>query len=297
VGISPLTSQLCFGFGNQVDLMNSHFTIGICQIKVAGDKKENLAKARAMINEAATRGSQMVILPEMFNCLYQESLFPAFAEEYPAGPTFQMLAETAREEGIYLVGGSVPERDGPALYNSSFAFDPRGRLMARHRKAHLFDVAIAGGISFQESKTLSRGMEITVVKTALCTFGLAICYDIRFPELARLMALEGAEMIILPGAFNMTTGPAHWELLLRSRAVDNQVYLVGAAPARDLAARYLSFGHSAVVDPWGRVVARADEKETIIYAGIDLALVAKVRRELPLLHHRRTDLYELKKKQ
>lgn len=275
--------------------MNGLFKVGVCQMKVTGQKEENLAKARAMINEASKQGSRMVILPEMFNCPYQERRFPELAEQYPAGRTFQMLEEAAREEGIYLVGGSVPERDGPDLYNSSFAFDPRGRLIARYRKTHLFDVDIAGGISFQESKTLSRGREITVAKTELCTFGLAICYDIRFPELARLMATEGAEMVILPGAFNMTTGPVHWELLLRSRAVDNQVYLVGAAPARDLNAPYVSFGHSAVIDPWGSVVAQADEKETIIYAGIDLSRVAKVRRELPLLLHRRTDLYELKK--
>jgi len=126
-------------------------------MKVTGQKEENLTKARAMINEASTQGSKMVILPEMFNCPYQESRFPEFAEQYPAGRTFQMLEEAAREEGIYLVGGSVPERDGPDLYNSSFAFDPRGRLIARHRKTHLFDVDIAGRYLFSGVEDFQPG--------------------------------------------------------------------------------------------------------------------------------------------
>lgn len=274
--------------------MKETFKAGICQMRVEETKEENLKKALAMIGEAAAQGSNLVILPEMFNCPYRESLFPAFAEEYPDGPTFQMLSRAARENRIYLVGGSVPEREGATIYNASFVFGPRGQLIARHRKVHLFDVDLAGGISFRESKTLGRGRDITVFETELCKIGLAICYDIRFPELSRLMTLKGAEMIIIPGAFNLTTGPAHWELLLRARAVDNQVYLAGAAPARNESASYVSFGHSAVVDPWGDVIARADEKERIIYAEISPERLARIRRELPLLLHRRTDLYELK---
>lgn len=275
--------------------MVKSFVVGVCQMSVGPSKEKNLARAAAMAGEAAANGASLVVLPEMFNCPYKESLFPVFAEAYPEGQTFQMLARTAQKENIYLIGGSVPERDGDAIYNTSFAFDPRGQLIARHRKVHLFDVDITGGVTFQESKTLGRGKQITVAKTDLCTFGLAICYDIRFPELCRLMVLEGAEIIIIPGAFNMKTGPAHWELLLRARAVDNQAYLVGAAPARDLQASYVSYGHSAVVDPWGDIVARADEKEAIIYAEVNPGLLAKTRRELPLLLHRRNDLYELKK--
>lgn len=273
--------------------MKKPFKLGVCQMRVDHTKKQNITKARSMIKEAATRGSSLVVLPEMFNCPYDSSLFPGFAEAFPGGETLQMLADTAREERIYLVGGSIPEREGDFIYNSSFVFGPGGELLAKHQKLHLFDVELEGGLTFQESKTLGRGKTITVVETGLCTFGVAICYDIRFPELSRLMALKGAELIIIPAAFNMITGPAHWELLLRTRAVDNQVYLAGAAPARDPEASYVSYGNSAVVDPWGTIRARADEGETIIYGDIDPGLTTKIRRELPLLKHRRLDLYQL----
>ncbi|MCL6558080.1 MAG: carbon-nitrogen hydrolase family protein, partial [Firmicutes bacterium] len=230
-------------------------------MRVGSNKEANITKARSMIKEASLRGSKMVILPEMFNCPYNNSAFPKFAESYPDGPTFRMLSGTAREEKIVLVGGSVPEKEGQEIFNSCFVFNPKGELIARHQKVHLFDVDLAGGLSFHESKTLGGGKQITVVQSDLCTFGVAICYDIRFPELSRLMALAGAQLLIIPAAFNMTTGPAHWEILLRVRAIDNQVYVAGAAPARDLNSSYVSYGNSAVIDPWGNIIARADERE------------------------------------
>lgn len=274
--------------------MKDSLKIAVCQMQVSDRKDLNISKARSMIKEASSRGSRLVVLPEMFNCPYSSNVFPKFAESYPDGPTVKMLSGAAREEGIFLVGGSIPEQQDGQLYNTSFVFGPKGELLAKHQKLHLFDVDFAGGLSFQESKTLGYGKKITVVETEICTFGVAICYDIRFPELSRLMAVMGAELIVLPAAFNMTTGPAHWELLLRARAVDNQVFVVGAAPARDINAPYVSYGNSAVVDPWGKIIAGADEKETIIYAGIDLSLLTKIRGELPLLKHRRLDLYQLK---
>jgi predicted amidohydrolase len=274
--------------------MENSFKIGICQMQVAENKDSNITKARSMIGEAAARGSRLVVLPEMFNCPYASNLFPKYAESFPDGETIKMLSLAAKEEAIYLVGGSIPERENGLIYNTSFVFGPRGELLAKHQKIHLFDVELSGGISFQESKTLGYGKSITVVKTEICTLGVAICYDIRFPELSRLMAVMGAELIVIPAAFNMTTGPAHWEMLLRARAVDNQVFVVGAAPARDRNASYVSYGNSAVVDPWGKIIVRADDKEEIIYGTIDLSLITKTRRELPLLKHRREDLYQLK---
>jgi len=259
---------------------------------VAEDKEANMLKARSMIKEAAKNGSRLVILPEMFNCPYRNSAFPEFAETYPEGKTLKMLAETAKEEQIYLVGGSIPELSEGALYNTSFIFGPQGELLGKHRKMHLFDVDIEGGVSFQESATLGAGSRATVIKTELGTLGVCICYDIRFPELSRLMALRGAEIIIVPAAFNMTTGPAHWELLLRARAVDNQVYVVGAAQATDETAGYVCYGHSAVIDPWGQVIAEAGGEETILYGTIDFHLLDKIRRELPVLKHRRAELYQ-----
>lgn len=274
--------------------MKRKLKIGICQMLVSEQKDDNLARARSMIREAAAHGSRIVVLPEMFNCPYNSSLFPEYAESFPEGKTFKMLSEAAAAEGIYLVGGSLPEREEGAIFNTCFVFGPQGEYLAKHQKIHLFDVNLPDGLSFHESKTLGYGKKITVVETEAANLGVAICYDIRFPELSRLMVLMGAELIVIPASFNMNTGPAHWELLLRTRAVDNQVFVIGAATARNTGASYVSYGNSAIVDPWGRIIARADEKETILYGDIDLNQIDKTREALPLLRHRRTDIYQLK---
>lgn len=276
--------------------MKSKFKIGVCQMPVVKSKEQNISKARSMIKEAAAGGCSLVILPEMFNCPYNSSLFPEYAESYPEGSTLKMLSAAASEEKIYLVGGSIPEREENIIYNTSFVFGPRGELLAKHQKVHLFDVDLPDGLSFHESRTLGAGKNVTVVKTDLCTLGVAVCYDIRFPELIRLMALMGAEIVILPAAFNMNTGPAHWELLLRTRAVDNQVFIAGASSARDTEASYVSYGNSLIADPWGKIIAQAGEKETILYGDIDLQVLKETREALPLLKHRRSDLYELRTK-
>lgn len=274
--------------------MRKTLKIGICQMPVTEDKDVNNLKACSMIIEAAKQGSRLVILPEMFNCPYKTTVFSKFAEQYPGGKTIAMLSEAARQEQIYLVGGSVPELADGAIYNTSFIFGPSGELLGKHQKVHLFDADITDGPCFQESKALSAGRQATVIETPLGIIGVCVCYDIRFPELSRMMVLRGAELIIIPAAFNMTTGPAHWELLLKARAVDNQAYVVGAGQATNEQACYICYGNSAVVDPWGRITAQAGGEETIIYADIDFDLVAKTRRELPLLKHRRPDLYQLK---
>lgn len=276
--------------------MKRKFKIGVCQMPVVKSKEQNISKARSMIKEAAAGGCSLVILPEMFNCPYNSSLFPEYAESYPDGSTLKMLSAAASEEKIYLVGGSIPEREENIIYNTSFVFGPRGELLAKHQKVHLFDVDLPDGLSFHESRTLGAGKNITVVKTELCTLGVAVCYDIRFPELIRLMALMGAEIVILPAAFNMNTGPAHWELLLRTRAVDNQVFIAGASSARDTEASYVSYGNSLIADPWGKIIAQAGEKEMILYGDIDLQVLRETREALPLLKHRRSDLYELRTK-
>lgn len=270
----------------------SVFTVGICQIGVVSDKKTNIDKARRMIGEAVARDSRLVVLPEMFNCPYQSDLFPQYAENYPDGPTIAMLSECSAEHKIILVGGSIPERDAAGnIYNTSFIFDERGKLIGHHRKVHLFDVNIKGGTVFQESKTLAAGNRITVVNTSLGTLGVGICYDVRFPELARSMVLQGAQILIYPAAFGQVTGPAHWELLMRSRAVDNQVYVIGAAPALNAAAEYKAYGHSMLVDPWSRILAVANAEETVITGKIDVRTLVRVREELPLLQHRKPELY------
>lgn len=275
--------------------MEKSFRAAVCQLTVGEDKGRNIDRARRMIARAAAEGARLVALPEMFNCPYVAGLFPRYAETYPGGETFQMLSSAARDEKIYLVGGSVPEREGSRVFNSSFVFGPEGDLLGRHRKVHLFDVDLPGGVSVKESSTLGAGGGVTVINTSLGRIGVAICYDMRFPELARLMALEGAGVIVVPAAFNMTTGPAHWKMLFRCRAVDNQVYVIAASPARNTGVPYVAYGHSMVVDPWGEVVAGAGVKPRVIIGDISLERIERVRRELPLLKHRRTDLYRLEK--
>lgn len=258
------------------------FLLAVCQFQVSSSKEANLARAREFIRRASAEGARLVVLPEMFVCPYVAELFPRYAESFPDGEALRMLREAAREEGLFLVGGSIPEREGEKLYNSSFVFDPGGNLLARHRKIHLFDVDLPGGLSFRESATLSPGTGATVVNTPLGTIGVAVCFDIRFPALFSEMTRKGAEIVVIPGAFNLITGPAHWELLLRARAVDHQVYTVGAAPARDPRAAYVAFGHSMVVNPWAEVIARAGPEEAVLTAEIDREYIKKIRQRLPL---------------
>ena len=273
--------------------MKSKFKLALCQMEVIDNKDSNIKKALEMIKIAAENKSDMVILPEMFNCPYDNTKFREYAEERKNSKTLKAIKESAEELNLYIVAGSIPELEEDNLYNSSFIFDRDGEIIASHRKMHLFDIDIAGKISFKESETLSAGNQITVVDTELCKIGVAICYDIRFPELLRLMALRGAELIVIPGAFNMTTGPAHWETLIRARAIDNQLYVAAASPARNEELSYVAYGNSMVADPWGEIVARAGEKEEIVYANIKLSRVNDVREELPVLNGRRNDIYGL----
>jgi len=273
--------------------VNKKILISVCQMKVVNQKDRNLEKAEEMIKKSSQLGAELVVLPEMFNTPYQTNLFPYYAETYP-GPTTDFLARTARENNVCIVGGSIPEisEDGK-IYNSSFVFDEEGNLIGRYRKIHLFDVDIPGKISFKESQTLSAGSQLSIINYKSIRLGLIICYDCRFPELARAIALKGAKLLIIPAAFNFTTGPAHWELIMRSRAVDNQLYVIAASPARNTEADYQAWGHSMIVDPWGTVVKQADEGEEVVHAELDLSAVDKVRQQLPLLKQRRTDLYSL----
>ncbi|WP_245754945.1 carbon-nitrogen hydrolase family protein [Pelosinus propionicus] len=273
---------------------SNSITLGICQLPVTSDKSLNIRNAEKMLKAAAEKKCKIAILPEMFNCPYDAKFFSEYAESYPKGETFTMLSQTAAQEHMVVVGGSVPERDEYGnIFNTSFIFDERGDLLERHRKVHLFDVEIAGGTVFKESSILSAGQDITVVKAAGLMLGIGICYDIRFPELSRLMTLAGAKLLIFPGVFGMTTGPAHWELLMRARAVDNQVFVAGAAPANFRESSYQVYGHSMVVNPWGQIVSAAGDKEELLIVEIDLEILNTVRRELPLLQHRRADVYEL----
>jgi len=263
----------------------------ICQMQTGYDKSANLDKAAQMIKTAAKQ-ARLLVLPEIFNAPYQTDLLPDYAETIP-GPTTEVLSELAKEHQILLVGGSIAEIDANGkIYNSSCIFAPDGKMIGCHRKLHLFDIRIPKQIVFKESDVFTAGEDLHIFFYDGLSFPLLICYDIRFPELARQAALNGASIIIVPAAFNLTTGPAHWELLMRTRALDNQVFLAAASPARNPSASYQAWGHSMVVDPWGNIMAEAGTEEEIIYAKIDLEHLQKVRSELPLLQHRRPQLYQ-----
>lgn len=264
--------------------------LALCQMAVTDSKEKNREKASAMIREASGKGARMVVLPEMWNCPYSNDFFPSFAEE-EGGETYQFLSQEARTNGIWLIGGSIPEREGEKIFNTSFSFNPQGELIGRHRKVHLFDIDIAGGIRFMESETLTAGDEVTLLETDFGKVGVAICFDVRFPELFRRMTLDGARLIVLPGAFNMTTGPAHWELTMRTRALDNQVYVAACSPARDTGGPYIAFGNSLVANPWGEICGKTDAGESIVYASLDNNSIDSLREQLPLLKARRPEIY------
>lgn len=264
----------------------------LIQMPVTADKAVNLTVARDYVRRAADGGAQLAVLPEMFCCLYTNEAFRANAE--PAGgPVHRAMAGLARETGLWLVAGSMPEADGERIYNTSFVFDPAGRQAAFHRKMHLFDIDVKGGQRFMESETFTAGDSVTVFDTPFGKLGLCICFDLRFPELARCMALAGARAIVTPAAFNMTTGPAHWELLFRQRAVDNQLFTLGVAPARDEQGPYVSYGNTILCSPWGEVLARAGSAPALLLADVDLNQNESIRAQLPLLSARRTDVYRL----
>lgn len=249
--------------------------VSLIQMSVGENKEQNLARAAEMIKNA--RGADVIMLPEMFCCPYEAARFPEYAEE-AGGRVYRALAEMARSSGAYLIGGSMPELDGGRVYNTSFVFDPDGRLAARHRKAHLFDIDVEDGQRFFESETLSAGDEPTVFNTRFGRFGVCVCFDIRFPEFIRSMR---ADFIFVPAAFNMTTGPLHWELLFRARAVDEQAFTFGCAPARNEKSSYVSYANSIAVSPWGRVIGSAGTGETILTVEAERSEALAVRRQIP----------------
>lgn len=268
------------------------FKLAVCQTSVTSDKERNIYNAENMIRRAASNGADLVVLPEIFNSPYDTKCFADYAETYP-GPTSIRMMDIARDLGIYLLAGSIPELDGDKIYNTAYFYDREGKMIARHRKMHLFDIDVEGGQYFKESDVLTPGYDFTIVDTDLGRIGIGICYDVRFPEYFRVLSTMGAEMVLLPAAFNMTTGPLHWEISLRVRALDNQIFMVGASSARDTGASYVSYANSRVVDPWGTIIASADEKESIIYADIDGSKVEAVRQQLPLIKHLRRDKYRV----
>lgn len=263
------------------------FCAAAVQLRAGPDKKANLANAARLLRSAAARGARLIVLPELFFWGGARGEELAAAEPIP-GPTTTALGDLARELGVVLIGGSILERveENDRSYNTCVVFDRSGTPIAKYRKLHLFDVEVADRVAVRESASRLAGVEPVTVECELATLGLAICYDLRFPELFRNFTDRGAAVVCLPSAFTHATGSAHWEPLLRARAIENQVYLIAANQHGRGGSGIVNYGHSMIIDPWGTIVARAPEDDAVVLADIDLAYLRRVRREIPCLDHR-----------
>jgi predicted amidohydrolase len=271
--------------------------VAAVQLCSTHDLVANLARCRELTAQAAAEGAQLVVLPECFSFLgrrdgeklqHAES-FEAGEPGAEPGPVLAALRELTVRHGVWIVGGGTPERvvgDDRRTYNTALVIDPRGELAARYRKIHLFDVDIPGGAVLRESDSTARGAEAVVVEIAGAPVGITICYDVRFPELYRRLVKDmGAEVLLVPAAFTAHTGAAHWHLLLRARAVEDQAWVVAAAQWGRHNEKRESFGHSLIVDPWGAVVGERAEGDGVVIAALDGETVAKRRTQMPCLSH------------
>jgi len=263
------------------------------QLNSTEDKQRNLATADRLTRAAAADGAELVLLPEKFNALGTHEDYVRNAETLDEGPTIEWARTTARELGIDLVAGSIVERrDGrEKLGNTSIHFGPDGELKAVYRKIHMFDVVV-GGLEYRESESEEPGEEIVLTETSDgVPLGMSVCYDVRFPELYRIMAVRGARVLLVPAAFTKITGQAHWEILNRARAIENQAFVIAADQIGHHPPDKESFGGSLIIDPWGEVLARAPDEETFIAADLDLARQDEVREKLPSLANRMPATY------
>jgi predicted amidohydrolase len=262
------------------------------QMSSTPNKAENLETAERLMRQTVAAGAELVALPELFSCHGLEKAYRESSEPIP-GPTTGFLGELAREFGVYVLGGSILEGEPEAdmLHNTSTFFDPSGELTAAYRKIHLFDVK-APDRDYLESNTVAPGREIVTAKAGPATLGLSVCYDVRFPELYRLLALRGAEILAVPAAFTLQTGKDHWELLLRARAVENQAYVIAPAQWGRKADGRWTYGRSMVIDPWGTVLATCPDRDGFALATIDLDYLDRFRTEFPALKNRRPETYD-----
>ena len=263
----------------------------VIQMNSGEDKALNLETAGKLLVEAAGRGASVIVLPEMFTYLGRSEHHGAVAEMIP-GPTSELIGSLARRHRVNVVAGSYFEAvpDEPRLFNTSLAIADDGSIAGRYRKLHLFDVDVDGN-RYRESDTIAPGQDAVVTKLNDVPVGLTICYDLRFPELYRRLAGVGAKVITAPAAFTLETGKDHWELLVRARAVENQVFMLAAAQFGPHPPRNACYGNAMIVDPWGTVVARAPHREAVVVADLDLEYQEAIRRGLPSLMHRRSDLF------
>ncbi len=263
--------------------------VAACQFGPGTDKSLNLTTASELISEAGRAGCRLVVLPEYSDYMGPAEGMLAAAEEVP-GPSTELIAAKAREVGAWVLLGSMHERlAGEVRYaNTSLLFSPDGQIAARYTKTHLFDVTIPDQVDLRESSLSVSGSSLVTSDVDGVIVGLSICYDVRFPELYRMLALRGAKILLVPAAFLLHTGKDHWEVLVRARAIENQCFVIAAGTLGTTPATY---GRSMIVDPWGVVLATAQDTTGIAIADLDFARLRSIRENLPALKHRREDLY------
>jgi predicted amidohydrolase len=272
--------------------MPDRIRVACVQMTSRTDKAANLATAERLVAQAASTGADVVVLPEKWNAIGDVATLHEAAEPLDGGESVAAMAEWARGHGVTLVGGSITERrEGrEKLSNTSLVFDPDGSLVATYRKIHLFDVEV-GGVTYRESEAEEPGDEAVVARLEDWVIGLSVCYDIRFPELYRILALEGAEVVTVPAHFTTPTGKDHWHVLMRARAIENQYYVAAAAQVGETLPGKPAYGRSLIVDPWGIVLAQAPDEQTVVVAELDRAHLEDVRTKLPSLANRQPGAY------
>ena len=274
--------------------MTWELRVGAVQLRSGSDLAANLATCKQLIDRAVADGSQLVVLPECFAFLGRGegdklAITESFDPAGGAGPIAGMLREAATKHGIWIVGGGTPETvpgDAKRTYNTALVVAPSGELVARYRKIHLFDVDIPGGATLRESDATAPGADLVVVPIAGAPVGISICYDVRFPELYRqLVVARGAEVLLVPAAFTAHTGAAHWHVLLRARAIEEQAYVVAAAQWGRHNEKRESYGHSMIIDPWGTILGEQPDGDGVVVTTLVGAAVAKRRTQMPVLAH------------
>src|SRR5881296_2837102 len=272
--------------------MSDRIRVACVQLTSRQDKAANLSRAEALVARAASTGADIVVLPEKWNLIGSADDYRAAAEPLEGGESMEAMSRWAKTLGVTLVGGSITERRAgrEKLSNTSCVFDPQGELVAVYRKIHLFDVEVGGHV-YRESEAEEPGTEPVVAQAEDWAVGLSVCYDVRFPELYRILALEGAELATVPAHFTTPTGRDHWHVLLRARAIENQYYVAAPAQFGETRPGRPSYGRSLIVDPWGIVLAQAPDEETVISAELDRARLQDIREKLPSLKNRQADAY------
>jgi predicted amidohydrolase len=260
----------------------------VIQLCSTPDKAENLEEARRLISTAAEKGAELIALPENYSFIGGDDEKLKEVEDIETGPSVMLLREMAVKHRVVIVGGSVPLRasEPSRVTNTCLVFNPNGDIIARYDKIHMFDIFLDSSTTYTESKYVEAGDQIVTFKQLGHTMGLSICYDVRFPELYRKLFEKGSEVLFVPAAFTIPTGKDHWEVLLRTRAIENQCYVVAPAQWGRHTEKRSSYGRSLVIDPWGQIIAQAPDKECVIYAELDFNYLKDVRRRLPALKHR-----------